>query len=224
MARSAPRSTPAKNRCATRKRSCTRSPRTPSRIRFSNWATRSVKCWTSSVSDPGTKATSTLKISEMPAAERPRETLHARGPSALVDPELIAILLGSGVQGANAIEVARQLLEKYQSLTGLSRCTVDELRKIRGIGKAKAMHLVAAFQLGQRLANERLTRPKLDLPKLVYELLEAGMSALHKGLLRVSLLDTRYHHLGTEQISLGSVNERIAHPPAGFRPAILAAA
>ena len=86
----------------------------------------------------------------MPADERPREKLLARGAAALVDPELIAILLGSGVRGANAIEVARQLLEKYQSLTGLSRCTVDELRKIRGIGKAKAMHLVAAFQLGRR--------------------------------------------------------------------------
>ena len=110
--------------------------------------------------DRGTKAPPTLKISELPAEERPREKLLARGPAALIDPELIAILLGSGVQGANAIEVARQLLEKYQSLTGLSRCTVDELKKIRGIGKAKAMHLVAAFQLGRRLANERLLRQK----------------------------------------------------------------
>jgi len=117
-----------------------------------------VRCSTNSVSDPGVKSPATLKISELPAEERPREKLLARGPTALIDPELIAILLGSGVRGANAIEVARQLLEKYQSLTGLSRCTVDELKKIRGIGKAKAMHLVAAFQLGRRLANERLAR------------------------------------------------------------------
>src|ERR1051326_3761263 len=110
------------------------------------------------MSDQGASPPPTLKISEMPADERPREKLLARGPTALIDPELIAILLGSGVQGANAIEVARQLLEKYKSLTGLSRCTVDELKKIRGIGKAKAMHLVAAFQLGRRLANERNSR------------------------------------------------------------------
>src|SRR6266513_1232789 len=153
---------PATNPCVTPRRSCTVSPRTPSRIRSSNWATPSVKCSTNSVSDPGVKSPATLKISEMPADERPREKLLARGAASLVDPELIAILLGSGVRGANAIEVARQLLEKYQSLTGLSRCTVDELKKIRGIGKAKAMHLVAAFQLGQRLAHERFLRQKLD--------------------------------------------------------------
>src|SRR6185369_4710223 len=111
---------PAKNPCAMRKRSCTVSPRIPSRIRSSNWATRSVKCSTNSVPDPGVKSPASLKISELPADERPREKLLARGPRALIDPELIAILLGSGVRGANAIEVARQLLEKYQSLTGLS--------------------------------------------------------------------------------------------------------
>jgi DNA repair protein RadC len=176
------------------------------------------------VSDLGVKHPLTLKISEMPAAERPREKLLARGPAALIDPELIAILLGSGLPGANAIEVARQLLEKYKSLTGLSRCTVDELRKIRGIGKAKAMHLVAAFQLGRRLANERITRQKLDSPELVYELLEAEMRALHKESLRVLLLDTRYHLIGMEQVSLGSVNESIAHPRDVFRPAVVASA
>ena len=176
------------------------------------------------MSDLGVKHPLTLKISEMPAEERPREKLLARGPAALIDPELIAILLGSGLPGANEIEVARQLLEKYQSLTGLSRCTVDELRKIRGIGKAKAMHLVAAFQLGRRLANERLTRQKLDSPELVYELLEAEMRALHKESLRVLLLDTRYHLIGTEQVSLGSVNESIAHPRDVFRPAVVASA
>ncbi|MEY2503086.1 MAG: repair protein RadC [Verrucomicrobiota bacterium] len=183
-----------------------------------------MKCWTSSVSDPGPKPFPTVKISEMPAEERPREKLLARGPTALIDPELIAILLGSGVPGTNAIEVARQLLEKYQSLTGLSRCTVDELKKIRGIGKAKAMHLVAAFQLGRRLAQERLTRQKLDSPELVYELLEAEMRALHKESLRVVLLDTRYHHLATEEVSRGSVNESIAHPRDVFRPALVASA
>ena len=73
---------------------------------------------------------SQLKIREMPRDERPREKLAAHGASALTTPELIAILLRTGVSGANAVEVARQLLEKYGSLTGLSRCSVDELSKI----------------------------------------------------------------------------------------------
>jgi DNA repair protein RadC len=174
--------------------------------------------------DHGAKAAPTLKIREMPEAERPREKLLARGATALIDPELIALLLGTGLPGANAIDVARQLLEKYKSLSGLSRCTVKELREIRGIGKAKAIHLVAAFQLGHRLANERLTHQKLDSPELVYELMATEMRALHKESLRVILLDTRYHHIGTEQVSLGSVNESIAHPRDVFRPAVVASA
>jgi len=74
-----------------------------------------------------------LKIREMPQDERPREKLAAHGAAALSDPELIAILLRTGVPGANAIEVARELLKEYGSLCGLSRCSVHELKKIPGI-------------------------------------------------------------------------------------------
>jgi DNA repair protein RadC len=175
-------------------------------------------------SRPPTPDIPSLKISEMPQGERPREKLLARGANALVDPELIALLLGTGVPGANAIVVARQLLEKFKSLSGLSRCTVGELRKIRGIGEAKAIHLVAAFQLGHRLANERLSRQKVDSPELVYELVGLEMRALHKESLRVILLDTRYHLISTSEVSQGSVNESIAHPRDIFRPAMLASA
>src|SRR5205823_10787856 len=95
--------------------------------------------------DRGAKTVPTLKIREMPQDERPREKLLSRGAAALTDPELIAILLRTGVPGANAIEVARQLLKRYDSLSGLSRCTVQEIALIRGIGATKAIQLVAAF-------------------------------------------------------------------------------
>jgi DNA repair protein RadC len=166
----------------------------------------------------------TLKISELPRDERPREKLLRRGAAALTDPELIAILLRTGLPGANAVEVARQLLKRYGSLSGLSRCTVKEIEKIPGIGPAKALHLVAAFGLGQRLANERLSQQKLDSPELVHELMAAEMRALHKESLRVILLDTRYHLIRIEEVSLGSVNESIAHPRDVFRPAVVASA
>jgi DNA repair protein RadC len=173
---------------------------------------------------PGVFQMAQTKIREMPQDERPREKLLARGSAALTDSELIAILLRTGLPGANAVEVARQLLKRYESLSGLSRCTVKEIAAIPGIGEAKALQLVAAFGLGQRLANERLTRQKLDAPELVYELLAPEMRALHKESLRVVLLDTRYHHIGTQEVSLGSVNESIAHPRDVFRPAIVASA
>jgi DNA repair protein RadC len=160
----------------------------------------------------------------MPQDERPREKLLERGAGALTDPELIAILLRTGIQGANAIEVARELLRKHGSLSALSRCTAKEIAETKGIGMAKALHLVAAFGLGQRLARETLTRQKLDSPEMIYELVAPEMRALRKESLRVVLLDTRYQLLRTEEISLGSINESIAHPRDIFRPALIASA
>jgi DNA repair protein RadC len=165
-----------------------------------------------------------IKIREMPQSERPREKLLAHGAAALVDPELIALLLRTGLPGANAVEVARQLLKRYGSLSGLSRCSVTEIQAVPGIGEAKAIQLVAAFDLGRRLANERLSRQKLDSPELVHDLVAAEMRTLHKESLRVILLDTRYHLLRMEEISLGSVNESIAHPRDVFRPAVISSA
>jgi DNA repair protein RadC len=163
---------------------------------------------------------SQLKIREMPAQERPREKLLARGVSSLSDSELIAILLRTGLRGANAVEVGRQLLEKYKSLTGISRCSVKELREIPGIGATKALELVAAFGLGQRLARETLSKQKLDSPELVSELVGPEMRRLRTESLRVILLDTRYRLLHIEEVSLGSLNESIAHPREIFRPAL----
>jgi DNA repair protein RadC len=167
---------------------------------------------------------SQLKIHEMPQDERPREKLVAHGAAALTDPELIAILLRTGVPGANAIELARKLLKDYGSLSGLSRCSVHDLAPRPGIGLAKATQLVAAFGLGQRLAHETLSKQKIDSPELVNELVGHEMRQLRKESLRVILLDTRYHFIRAEEVSLGSVNESIAHPRDVFRPAVISSA
>lgn len=162
-----------------------------------------------------------LTIHELPPEDRPREKLAQRGAESLSDSELIAILLRTGVQGANAIEVARQLLSRYRSLGGLARCSVKELAGTKGIGPAKAVQLAAAFGLGARLARETFTRVKIDQPDLVYELLGPEMRALHQESLRVVLLDTRYQLMRVEEISLGSLDKSIAHPREIFRPALI---
>jgi len=162
-----------------------------------------------------------VKIHEMPQQDRPREKLANLGASALSDSELIAILLRTGLPGSNAIEVARTLLSRFQSLGGLSRCSVKEIASIKGVGPAKAVQLAAAFGLGSRLARESLTKSKIDTPELVYELLGHEMRALHKESVRIVLLDTRYHLIRIEEISLGSLNESIAHPREVFRPALI---
>jgi DNA repair protein RadC len=165
-----------------------------------------------------------LKIHELPADERPREKLTALGEAALTEAELLAILLRTGVKGANAVDVGRQLLERYTSLDELSRCSVDELKKIKGVGPAKALHLVAAFGIGKRLAGARARSKKLDSPETIEALLGPEMRMLRKESLRVVLLDTRYHLLRVEQISLGSINESIAHPRDVLRPAVISSA
>jgi DNA repair protein RadC len=162
----------------------------------------------------------TLRIHELPEQDRPREKLAAHGAGALSDSELIAILLRTGLPGANAVDVARQLLAKYQSLGGLARCNVKELSAIKGVGPAKAVQLAAAFGLATRLARETLTRQRLDTPELINDLLGAEMRALTKESLRVILLDTKFLLMRIEEISLGSLNESIAHPREIFRPAI----
>ena len=165
-----------------------------------------------------------LKIREMPRDERPREKLAVHGAAALTDPELVAILLRTGASGANAIEVARNLLTKYGSLKELSRCSVDELKKIRGIGFAKAVQLAAAFGLGTRLAREKFSNQKLDSPEAVHELVGAELRMLRKESFRVILLDTRYRLIRIEEVSIGSINESIAHPRDVFRPAVISSA
>ncbi|MEA3210792.1 MAG: repair protein RadC [Chthoniobacter sp.] len=160
-------------------------------------------------------------IHELPTEERPREKLATRGAAALTDSELIAILLRTGVPGANAVEVGRKLLAEFGSLGGLARCTVAELSRIKGVGPAKAAHLAAAFGLAGRLARETLHRQPLDSPPLIYDLLGAELRSLHRESLRVVLLDTKLCLLRVEEVSLGSLNESIAHPREIFRPALI---
>ncbi|MFN2541190.1 MAG: DNA repair protein RadC [Chthoniobacterales bacterium] len=167
---------------------------------------------------------SQLKIREMPEDERPREKLASRGPDALTNAELIAILLRTGVRGTNVVEVARQLLKEYKTLTELSRCSVEQLAEIKGIGSTKAQELVAAFNLGARLARETLSKQKIDSPELVNELVGGEMRMLSKERMRVILLDTRYHLKRIEDVSLGSINESIAHPRDVFHPAVVSGA
>src|SRR5262245_14289570 len=97
--------------------------------------------------------TRAARISEWPAEERPRERLYHQGARVLADAELIAIQLGSGVPGQSAVELARDLLVRYGSLSGLAGRDVAELARIRGVGRVKAVRLGAAFELTRRLRS-----------------------------------------------------------------------
>ena len=163
----------------------------------------------------------TLKIHELPEAERPREKLAAHGAAALSDSELLAILLRTGIPGANAVDIGRQLILHFGSLAALSRASLKELAKIKGVGPTKAVQLAAAFGLASRLARESLADTPLDTPARIHQLLGAEMRQLGKESLRVVLLDAKLRLMCVEQVSLGSLNETLAHPREILRPAVL---
>jgi len=165
-----------------------------------------------------------LKICEMPNDDRPREKLAKHGAAALKDTELITVLLQSGIVGKHVTEVSEDLLHRAGSLAGLTRFTVEDFKGVPGIGFAKAVKLVAAFNLGKRIAEQTLSVTKLDSPESIYALLGPEMRALRQESLRVILLDTRYHLIRIEEVSKGSTNESIAHPRELFRPALVSSA
>lgn len=162
------------------------------------------------------------RLRELPVDERPREKLVRAGAGALADTELLAIFLRTGTPGRNAIATARDLLDKWGGLQGLSRCEIrDLINSARGVGTAKACELAAAFELGKRLARGGPQRPKVDSPEALYHLLGPEMQALRDESVRVVLLDTKYQVIRVEEVSSGTLNECIAHPRNIFRPALV---
>lgn len=166
-----------------------------------------------------------LRIKDQPASERPRERLAALGADALSHAELIAILLRTGLKGANAVEIGKQLLHKYQTLQALARASVADLQKVKGIGRDKAVTLVAAFALARTMARElQRESPVLDNPENVVELLRAENMLNDHETLRVLLLNTRHKLIRVEALSNGTRDTILVDPGAVFKKAIEAGA
>jgi len=112
-----------------------------------------------------------LSIKNWAVEDRPRERFLAKGIQSLSDTELIALLIGSGTKEISAVELARQILKNADnSLKQLGKFTVDDLLKLKGIGKAKAISIMAALELGRRRKlSETPAKPKITTSKDVYE-------------------------------------------------------
>ena len=164
-----------------------------------------------------------LRIKDQPASERPRERLAALGADALSNAELIAILLRTGLKGMNAVEVGRQLLARFGSLHSLALASVDDLRQVKGIGRDKAVTLVAAFALAHKMAKElQEESPLLDNPENVVRLLRAKNLVREVETLQVLLLNTRRRLIRVEEITDGTVDTLLVHAREVFRSAISA--
>lgn len=156
----------------------------------------------------GSKPGYRLMLREMSPDERPRERLKLRGPAALSDGDLLAIILNTGIVGETVTDVSQRLLAEHGGLRGLFRLEVGELAAIRGLGDAKAVRLKAALELGRRLAAlSPEDRPQVTSPDDVANLLQIEMAALEQEQLRVVLLDTKHRIIGTRTVYQGSVNQ-----------------
>ncbi len=163
------------------------------------------------------------RIKDQPASERPRERLAAKGPGALSDAELIAILLRTGLRGANAVEIGAQLLKQFGSLQALARATVDDLCQVRGIGRDKAATLIAAFTLARKMAEElQRESPVLDNPVAVVTLFREQNLLKDVEILQVILLNTRRRLIRVEEVSNGTIDTLLVHAREVFRRAIAA--
>lgn len=163
------------------------------------------------------------RLKDQPASERPRERLVERGADALSHAELIAILLRTGLKGANAVEIARQLCQKYGSLRSLAQASVDDLQSIKGIGRDKAVTLVAAFSLARRLVAEvRSESPVLDNPEAVATIMREDVRLREVEAFQVLLLNTRRRLIDAVKISDGTLDTILVHPREVFRAAITA--
>jgi len=117
---------------------------------------------------------SSIKISELAEEDRPREKLLLKGKSALSDAELIAILIGSGTPSLSAVDLSRHILSAVNhDLYSLARLTIQDLKKFKGIGEAKAISIIAALELGRRRKDsEPILKPKITCSQHIFELMK----------------------------------------------------
>lgn len=161
-------------------------------------------------------------LKELPRNERPREKILSLGVSNLSNAELLAILIASGTREESALVLAGRVLSMENgSLARLTACQPEEFQKIRGVGAAKSCMLVAAMELGRRIAvSPAESRIRLDTPDKVAELFMEEMRYLKKEVFRVAHLNVKNELIMKEDISVGGLHSAAAHPREVFQTAI----
>lgn len=158
-----------------------------------------------------------MKIKDLPKVDRPREKLEKYGPEKLSDSELLAILLRSGAKGINVVELARKILGKFSG-SGLAKASFKELKNTFGLGAAKACEIVACFELGRRLLQNKKSQIYLT-PKDVWNELK-DIRDNKKEHFVIFFLDARNQEIKREIVSVGSLNANLVHPREVFEPAV----
>ena len=163
-----------------------------------------------------------LNIKSWSPEDRPREKLLLKGTIALSDAELDAILIGSGTPKISAVELSKKILLKgNNNLNELARLTVKDLMKIKGIGEAKAITIVAALELGRRRKEQDPEeKPKINSSKDAFDLLKGDMMDLPNEEFWVLLVNRANRVIKKKRVSEGGVSGTVADPKIIFKMAL----
>ena len=154
-----------------------------------------------------------MTIADWPVDDRPREKLLAKGPAALSDAELLAIFLRIGVSGRSAVDLARDLLNEFGSLSALCAASEQELCRLPGVGRAKFAQLQAVVEMARRALREKLsTGNALNSPSAVRDYLRLKMQSLPHEVFVAMFLDAQNRVIETEELFRGTLTQTSVYP------------
>lgn len=154
-----------------------------------------------------------MAITDWPEGERPREKLLQRGASALSDAELLAIFLRIGVKGKSAVDLAREMLAQFGSLTQLFAANRKEFCAVHGMGKAKFVQLQAVQEMARRALNEEMqSGDALNSPGAVRDYLQLLLRGRAQEVFMVIFLDAQHRVLASEELFHGTLTQTSVYP------------
>lgn len=161
-----------------------------------------------------------MNLRNLPAQERPRERLLHVGPEALSLTELLAILLTTGTKDKSVLELAHEIVVRFGSLENLLAASIEELMEIKGIGKAKAIQLKAAFGIALKSSQKTFTNSCPIEAQEAYELVRHDLAHQKQEMLMVILKDVKGRLITLEKVSIGTLSDVLVHPREIFFPAV----
>lgn len=148
-----------------------------------------------------------------PKDDMPRERLLKSGPDTLSDTDLVALILGSGLDGFNVFEVACSLMNRFGTLRAMLGATANDFRGLRGIGRAKTAQLLAIVEMARRaLTDEMEERALVDSPKVVEDYLRLKIGTLPQEVFMCLFLDVRHRLIRGEECARGSLTRVTVYP------------
>ena len=154
-----------------------------------------------------------MAITDWPEGERPREKLLQRGASALSDAELLAIFLRTGVTGQSAVDLARELISRFGSLTQLFATGEADFCAVHGMGQAKYVQLQAVLEMSRRALKEELQRgDALNSPRAVRDYLQLLLGGRQQEVFLALFLDTQHCVIASEELFHGTLGQTSVYP------------